>query len=499
LGLRLVVSLALIASLGCAAGEVADSSCASAKLCGPRTGGSGSDEVPSPSRDATLADAADALHGPEPDATPPDAAPPDAAPRGGAAPDAAEDPATADHDLDGVPAARDCDDQDGHRYPGAPETPDDGVDSDCDGFDTLPCGRNADCPAGQFCQFGDQGGRCEPGCRGEDCRAGLRCHTQLHACVPDERSFTCGGDADCPMGSVCGVQAVAGTDRLDARCRPPVGMNAGAAACATGDDCASGACMPYGQCLALCRADTDCTGEDRCLWTRLGTGDTAWRVRACMRPPRTCLRSGDCPDGRCVPVPAPDGPRGFILACLPGAPGGGAGGASCTQDAECASGVCLREGFCFSPCAGNDDCLAGKRCYEVGVFLTDDGSSDTPADDRDQAFPACLPDAGSDAPCQRAADCLAGEICGVHLDAAGRTFVPRCVTAGPGAPAGAACRLGADCASGSCAGGACLGVCAADADCAAGARCAVGRHVLDTRSTDDVEDDRYADVGLCVR
>jgi hypothetical protein len=44
-----------------------------------------------------------------------------------------------------------------------------------------------------------------------------------------------------------------------------------------------------------------------------------------------------------------------------------------------------------------------------------------------------------------------------------------------------------------------LGVCAADADCAAGARCAVGRHVLDTRSTDDVEDDRYADVGLCVR
>lgn len=40
-----------------------------------------------------------------------------------------------DEDGDGYYDGEDCDDQDADIYPGAPETPGDGVDSDCDGED----------------------------------------------------------------------------------------------------------------------------------------------------------------------------------------------------------------------------------------------------------------------------------------------------------------------------------------------------------------------------
>ena len=50
-------------------------------------------------------------------------------------PDCVED----DSDGDGSPDDEDCDDADATIYPEAPEVPDDGVDQDCDGFDTVTC------------------------------------------------------------------------------------------------------------------------------------------------------------------------------------------------------------------------------------------------------------------------------------------------------------------------------------------------------------------------
>jgi hypothetical protein len=43
----------------------------------------------------------------------------------------------ADHDGDGLVAADDCDDEDSAIFPGADETIGDGVDQDCDGFETC--------------------------------------------------------------------------------------------------------------------------------------------------------------------------------------------------------------------------------------------------------------------------------------------------------------------------------------------------------------------------
>jgi hypothetical protein len=47
------------------------------------------------------------------------------------------DPARLDADRDGAPAPLDCDDADPSVWPLAPETPEDGVDQDCDGVDPL--------------------------------------------------------------------------------------------------------------------------------------------------------------------------------------------------------------------------------------------------------------------------------------------------------------------------------------------------------------------------
>ena len=49
-----------------------------------------------------------------------------------------DDVSVSDHDGDGfTPADGDCHDNDASVYPGAPETNDDGVDSDCDGEDNA--------------------------------------------------------------------------------------------------------------------------------------------------------------------------------------------------------------------------------------------------------------------------------------------------------------------------------------------------------------------------
>ena len=53
------------------------------------------------------------------------------------------DCAETDDDLDGY-TATDCDNTNASIYPGAPETPDDGIDQDCNGFDTVTCQVDAD-------------------------------------------------------------------------------------------------------------------------------------------------------------------------------------------------------------------------------------------------------------------------------------------------------------------------------------------------------------------
>jgi hypothetical protein len=54
------------------------------------------------------------------------------------------DPVPGDHDRDGFPAARDCDDTLIQVYPGAPEARCNGLDEDCDGHDLCPADADGD-------------------------------------------------------------------------------------------------------------------------------------------------------------------------------------------------------------------------------------------------------------------------------------------------------------------------------------------------------------------
>lgn len=402
-----------------------------------------------------------------------------------------------DRDGDGASVPDDCDDTDPRRTPGAVETPSDGFDSNCDGQDDLPCVRATDCPPAWNCTNDFV---CRPGCRGTDCREGLQCNALERVCVPDDLNLSCGRDADCPGGTFCRFYTVPGTGALGTTCEPNVGVGAAGSVCAEGSECRSGGCF-YGQrCLGLCRDAVDCEGGSACAWTRIVDGETENRFHICLGQLRACSRLGDCGENEvCTLLPRPDQPRGFTLACLPAPADAGPGisGAACRGDEDCRTGICLGDDTCFAPCAADDDCAPGKRCYTPGIFFIDDGGSALTADDVLTGLPFCTPDTGSDAPCDGLRRCPEGEVCAPRREADGRTFGTRCQTAeGPGV-GGAPCQDDLECQLGACDAGRCAGLCWGPVDCTGGTHCESGRYIVDTRNTPDPYDDLSAELGFC--
>ncbi len=493
-----------LALLGCAGGSVSQAEPDPPAALAPDGGGPtdahlfGTEDLGVGRRDGGAAPS-DA-HATSTDAATPgrDTGAPDA---GGPDTDAARPPDPPDpNDLDGDGASPpdDCDDHDPTRFPGAVEIPDDGLDSNCDAQDALPCVRATDCPPAWYCR-GDY--TCRPGCRGEDCRDGLRCNSIERLCLPDSNNLLCGRDADCPDGLYCRTFTDINTHALRTNCENVEGPRSAGVACDDDTQCASGVCLFGQRCLGLCRDDGDCPADTACGWFRIISGDTESHFKVCLGQMRACTHDADCGGGEiCTVMPRPDQPRGSVLACMPAPQGAGNGGpaAPCQSGSQCRTGICLNDHVCYAPCADSIECPAGDRCYTAGLYFIDDSGTAQEADDVYSGVPACLPDHGSDQPCDALRHCPAGEVCAPRLDVDGRTFTNRCRTAEGAGTAGAACQADADCQLGVCGENHCAGICWSDADCSGGTTCAQGRFTLDDRNTDDPYDDLTADLGFCI-
>ncbi len=103
----------------------------------------------------------------------------------------------------------------------------------------------------------------------------------------------------------------------------------------------------------------------------------------------------------------------------------------CTEDTQCASGVCREDGSCGA-CRFDADCSAGNVC-DQGSFTCVPGCSDLngscPAGQR------CLPGTTSCVACLDSSDCGTGEVC----DSATHACVAGCSAAHPSCPSGLTC------------------------------------------------------------
>jgi len=243
----------------------------------------------------------------------------------------------------------------------------------------TPCGADADCPSGDFClepaTFGAAGAR----------RCSRACCASSD-CDPDAL-FVC-WNAPHGAGSFCRAAADVG--------RVEPGAAHTLAACQSGAECRSGLCRE-GVCADTCCSDTGCNAEGGAC--RFGAAP-----------------HGDVEGFWCAAPPQDRKPR-YAL---------------CQDDAECASGLCVR----FSP--GND-----RRC----------------------STPCC-----TSAECEQTPEKSTPVACAPVL--VGTTWVRACsllVTGHAAGEVGSACAADGDCRSGACddreGAGRCTDACCSDASC----------------------------------
>lgn len=260
----------------------------------------------------------------------------------------------------------------------------------------------------------------------------------------------CGSLGSCGEGEGC---------HLDSQCVD--------AAC-SGGTCQR--CALEGTCPALAPCDRDDQCQSKACRPRLTYSDVT-EATNCLRGDPAASGSGLnlCSEGVCLLCDADPFPR----QC-----------AECTQDEQCASGVC-EQGLC-AECRSDDQCAAGQRCryrdlFDVGArACTDELRRDLPRGALCDTSEECAGglacgSTGDEAKrcgvaCEVTGACHPGSICtrAAYSELDGTIWHPertlpafadvasRIATCHPVLPAGAACTLHAECATGICCGGACM-------------------------------------------
>ncbi len=398
------------------------------------------------------------------------------------------------------------------------------VSDKCEPADT--CG-NGTLDAPEACDDGatqpDDG--CSAGCaleNGEVCTGNGACASTLCGPVSNvcEPVGVCGNgvlDED----EACDDGNTSDSDGCNAACSLELGQP-----CASAADCESGVCdLDNG---ATCEPADTCgngsiDGGEAC--DDGGTLAADGCDAACLRElGETCGGAADCSSGVCDPTSnacEAAGSCGNAVvdaaeACDDGntQPGDGCTGAcalelgrSCTEDAECASGLCDPEsGECEpSGVCGNGEVETGEGC--------DDGNTS----DADGCSATCFKENGAE--CAELAECASGvcdpvqetcepaEVCGNGVQETGEGCDDGGATSGDGCTSacltelGAECDNGADCDSATCEDGLCVPPpeCSADADCSDGERCAEGDCVApeSCESDADCSDEQVCTANQC--
>ncbi len=265
--------------------------------------------------------------------------------------------------------------------------------------------------------------------------------------------------------------------------------------CTADEECARGGCEDVGG-TRVCIRDCDATdaipmcplrfyceetvcGAGRCIFGDPGGGadgaecaaDTDCASLRCadVGGVMRCGRSCSIDTDPCPPEEVCEGAAaGVCGSCVPVefSTGPRPFGAPCDTDAQCADGACP-EGFCTRGCP--PECPSAFHCRASLCRRGDlggPGSECVDSEDCGDLAPDCV-DADTDFIC--AGPCDAGGACGPGLECASTPVGERCLP--PGLPLGETCAEGADCRSGICGGNVCTRICDPTDPCPSGFDC----------------------------
>jgi len=227
---------------------------------------------------------------------------------------------------------------------------------------------------------------------------------ELQLCQPEPTA--CARDADCPAEGVCTFAPdSAAPGEIQLVCQGAIGDRGPGAACAGDRECRSGICLEEsGRCWGACAADADCLEGSSCyypfLWVNSAEEGQApmWdAIPGCGADRgswRDCARNAECPGGEwCQPVPN-RWRRAWQGRCASVQPNRvGQPGLPCTDNAECASNLCLGRfpnSACFGLCRDDNDCALDRRCRSDDWVVDDANTPDDPDDDVSAPLDFCF-------------------------------------------------------------------------------------------------------------